>query len=72
MRAAGDVEQQPVRRIEADQRRVAVAPVGDRFEQAPVGLRIGIRDGELRIHRARVGERHAGLEPEPAAASFTR
>ena len=44
MRAAGDVEQQAVRRIEADQRRVAVAPVGDGFEQPPVGLRIGVHD----------------------------
>ena len=39
MRAAGDVEHQPVRRIEPDQRRVAVAPVGDRFEQRAVGVR---------------------------------
>ena len=38
MRAAGDVEKQAVRRIEADQRRVAVAPVGDGFEQTAVGL----------------------------------
>ena len=65
MRAAGDVEHQPVRRIEPDQRRIAVAPVGDRFEQTPVGLRIGIRDRQARIHRARIGERHAGLEAEP-------
>ena len=31
MRAAGDVEQQTIRRIEADQRRVAIAPVGNRL-----------------------------------------
>ena len=32
MRAAGDVEQQAVGRIEPDQRRIAVAPIGDRFQ----------------------------------------
>ena len=56
----------PVRRIEPDQRRVAVAPVGDRFEQAAVGLRIGVRHRQRRIHRARVGERHAGLAARAA------
>ena len=64
MRAAGDVEQQPVRRIEPDQRRIAVAPVGDRFEQREVGMRVRIRDRDPRMHRARVGERHADLEAE--------
>ena len=68
MRAAGDVEQQAIRRIEADQRRIAVAPVGDGFEQTPVGLRIGVHDRQLRIHGAGVGEPHADLEAEPRRA----
>ena len=68
MRAAGDVEQQAIRRIEADQRRVAVAPVGDGFEQAPVGLRIGVHDRQRRIHGAGVGEPHADLQAEPRRA----
>ncbi len=71
MRAAGDVEQKAVGRIEADQRRVAVAPVGDRDRHASVGGRIGIGNGDARIHRARIGERHAGREPEPRAASLS-
>ena len=65
MRAAGDVEEEPVGRIETDQRGVAVAPVGNRDQHAPVGIGIGVGDGDLRIHRARVGERHAGLEAKP-------
>ena len=44
MRATGDVEQQAIRRIEADQRRIAVAPIGDGFEQTPIGLRVGVHD----------------------------
>ncbi len=68
MRAAGDVEEQAVRRIEADQRRVAVAPVGDIFEQAPVGLRIGLHHRQLRIPGAGVGQPHADLEAEPCRA----
>ena len=38
MRAAADVEQQAVGRIAGHQRRVAQAPVGDRFEQRGIGL----------------------------------
>ena len=59
MRAAGNVEHQPVGRLEPDQRCVAVAPVGDRFEQREVRMLVGIRDPDLRIHRACVGQRHA-------------
>ena len=60
-----------VRRIEPDQRRVAVAPVGDRFEQSRIAPRIGIGRRECRIHRARIGQRHAGVQsPSRAAASF--
>ena len=64
MRAAANVEHQPVRRIETGERRIAVGPVGDRFEQAPVGFRIGLRHCDAGMHRAHVGKRHAGLEPK--------
>ena len=59
MSAARNIEGEPVGRIEPDQRRVAIAPVGGRFEQHEIGLLVRIRDGKLRIHRARVRERHA-------------
>ena len=44
MGAAGDVEKQAVGAVERHQRRVAVAPVGEAFEQPAVGLRIGLDD----------------------------
>ena len=65
MGAARDVEHQAVGRIEADQRRITVAPVGDAFEQAPVRLLVARRDGQRRIHGARIGERHADPQAEP-------
>ena len=64
MRAAGDVEQQAVRRIEPDQRRIAVAPVGDRFEQREIRALVGLHDRDRRMHRARIRERHAGAQAE--------
>ena len=65
MGAARDVEHQAVGRIEADQRRITVAPVGDAFKQAPVRLLVARRDGQRRIHGARIGERHADPQAEP-------
>ena len=64
MGAAGDVEHEAVGRIEADQRRVAVAPVGDGIEQAAVRRRLAGGDGKAGKHRARIGERHAGPQAE--------
>jgi len=58
MRAAADVEKQPIRRIEADERRIAVAPIGDLLEHCPVGGFIRIDRRKLRIHRAGIGKRH--------------
>ena len=76
MRAAGDVEHQAsaveqALRIEPDQRRVAVAPVGDGLEQPAVGFGIGLDHRNRRIHRARIGEPMPVLSPSRAAASFT-
>ena len=44
MRRAGDVQQQAVRRIQRHQRREAVAPVGDVFQQRGIGFFIGRHD----------------------------
>jgi hypothetical protein len=59
-RCARHVEQQPMRQIESDQRRVAVAPIGDRFEQRAIRVLVGFDDFEIGNHRARIGEHHAG------------
>ncbi len=64
MGAAGDVEQEAILAGEPDQRRVAIAHVGDRLEQARVRVPVGIDAGELRIHRPGIGERHAGGQAE--------
>ena len=57
--------------MQPDERRIAVAPVGDGFEELPVGERIGVDRLEPRMHGARVGQRHAGLQPEGEATAFT-
>ena len=64
MRAAGDVEKQSIRRIESDQRRITVAPVGDRVQQSCIGGLVRIDYRKRGIHRARIGERHAGAQAE--------
>ena len=64
MGAAGDVEHQAVGQVEADERRVAVAPVGDVFERLPVRRLVGGRDGEAGMHGAGIGERHVCPQAE--------
>ena len=64
MGAAGDVEHQAVGEIEADERRVAVAPVGDVFEKPAVRRSVGGGDGEAGMHGAGIGERHACPQAE--------
>ena len=59
MGAAGDVEKQPMRRIERDQRRETVAPVGDVFQRLAVGRLVGIINRELRTDGAGIGKRQA-------------
>ena len=66
MGAAGDVEKQTMRRIERDQRREAVAPVGDVVQCLEIGGRIGVEHLHMRADRARIGQRQADLEPETA------
>ena len=41
MGAAGDVEEQATITVQRHQRRVAVAPVGNGFQEALVGIRLG-------------------------------
>ncbi len=64
MRTTGDVEEEPVGRVEANQRRIAVAPVGDRCKQSGVGIGIGIGRRQRRIHGARIGQRQARQETQ--------
>ena len=68
VRATGDVEQQAIRRIETDQRRVAITPVGDAFEKTLIRFRIGFHHWQLGIHGAGIGEAHAGFQSEPDCA----
>jgi hypothetical protein len=42
--AAGNVEQEAVGRIEGDQGRIAVAPIGYLLQEAAVSLRVGLGD----------------------------
>ena len=62
MGAAGDVEIQPMRRIERHQRREAVAPVGDVVERLAVGDLVGVEHRQLRADGAGIGERQADRE----------
>ena len=72
MRAAADVEQDAVGRIDGDERRIAQAPVGDGVEQAGVGGRI-LRHGDERgMHGARLRQRQAGAQAEPLRRRIDR
>ena len=53
MGAAGDVEIEAVGALQRHERRVAVAPVGQRLEQGLVRGRIGREDIQRRADRAR-------------------
>ena len=59
MGAAGDVEEQPVRRIERHQRREAIAPVGDIVQRLAVGGLVGIEHRQFRADGAGIGQRQA-------------
>lgn len=47
MGAAGHVEGQPVRRVEGDERRVAVGGVGQALQQAEVRRRVVVEGDEM-------------------------
>ena len=63
MGAAGDVEKESMRRIECDQRRKTVAPVGDVFQRLAVGGFVGVIHREFGTDGAGIGERQADREP---------
>ncbi len=59
-------------RIDRHPGRVAVAPVGDRFDQATVGLRVaGCRD-QVRHQGARIGQPHMGAQAGGAGVGIDR
>ena len=64
MGAAGDVEKQPMRRIERHQRGKTVAPVGDVVQCFGIGGRIGVEHCYVGTDRPRIGQRLADLEPD--------
>ena len=65
MRAAGDIKEQPVRRIERHQRREAVAPIGDIAERLRIGHDIGVEHLQVRAHRSRIRQGLADMQAEP-------
>src|SRR5579859_6728711 len=62
MGAAGDVEIEPMRRIECDQRREAVAPVGDVMKRFRIRRLIGVVHLQMRTDGAGIGERQPDRE----------
>lgn len=60
MRTARNVENEAVGTIETDQRRVAVAPVGDLLQHHPVGGFVILRDIEIGQAGSRVGKSQSG------------
>ncbi len=64
VRAAADVEQDAVGRIDGDERRVALAPVGDGVEKTCVAGLVLRHCGERGMHGAGLRQRHAGSEAE--------
>ena len=65
MGAAADVEQDAVGRVGGDERRVALAPVGNGIEEVRVGGLV-LRHGRERwMHGAGLRQREAGGKSEP-------
>ena len=64
MGAAGYIQQETVGRVDREQRGIALAPIGNAVEQAPVVGRILGNHGEIGIARACFGERKPGPEPK--------
>lgn len=71
MHAAGDVEHKPVGTVKRDQRRIAVAPVGEFFQKGGVLARR--REGDVEIFELRpgVGQSH-GLEQAGLGGAFVK
>ena len=72
MRAAADVEQDAVGRIDGDERGVALAGIGDGVEQARVGVLVFRNGGERRMHGAGLRQGETGGESEPLCRDVDR
>lgn len=72
MRAAGNVQEQPVRAVTRDQRRVTVAPGRERVQQRAIGGLVMLDAIELRAQGARVPDRLAGKEPARVRVRLVR
>jgi hypothetical protein len=59
MSAAGNVEQQPVRRIEPDQGRVASTAIGEPLQPGGVGMLVQFMGRDLGHPGPGIGQRHA-------------
>jgi hypothetical protein len=64
VRTSADVEKDSVRRIECDERREAVAPVGDRFQKLAVRPLVSLDDAQRLHPRAGICERKPGIKAE--------
>jgi len=65
MGAAGNVEEETTRRIKRDQRRIAVTPIGDLFEERVIGILIFLRDAKVGDRAASIGKARAQAESTP-------
>ncbi len=72
MRAAADVEQDAVGRIDGDERRVACAPVGDGVDEMRVGGGVLRHRGEIGMHGARLRQRHGFAQAKPLRRRIDR
>ena len=54
-----------MRRIERDERRIAVAPIGELFEKRVVGRLVGFLHAKIGNGAARIGEAHAQANSSP-------
>ncbi len=60
MRAAANIQNETLRRIQRTAGGIAFASVGKPFEKLPVRLRIMVKHRQIRDARPRIGKRHAG------------
>ena len=72
MRAAADVEQDAVGGIDRDERRVALAGVGNGVEETGVGCPVFRHGREHWMHGARLRQREADCESEPLRCGIER
>ena len=61
-----------MRRIERDQRREAVTPVGNVIQRFEIGDRIGIEHAQIRTDRPRIGQGQANLEAKTGSGIIER